>query len=70
MSQKTIPFPSNSEFYADCKHIFQQGGMSMKVKNTHPEYKSEEARVEQLKDTQKACLTLIRTLRNTPAKGA
>ena len=70
MSQKMIPFPNDSEFHAGCEHIFQQGGMSMEVKNTHPEYKSEEARVEQLKDTQKACLALIRTLRNTPAKGA
>lgn len=70
MSQKMIPFPSKSEFHADCKHIFQQGGMTMEVKNTHPEYKSEEARAEQLKDTQKACLALIRTLRSTPSKGA
>lgn len=42
----------------------------MEVKNTHPEYASEKARVEQLKDTQKSCLALIRTLRNASAKGA
>lgn len=70
MTQKMIPFPGNSEFQAGCEHIFQQGGMSMEVKNTHPEYNSDEARVEQLKDAQKSCLALIRTLRSASTKGA
>lgn len=51
-------------------HTFNQGGMHMKVKHTHPNYESQETRLEQLKDTQKSCLALIRMLRNLPEKSA
>lgn len=70
MSGNMIPFPQKQEFHVEGEHIFLQGGMSMKVKNTHPEYVSDEARVEQLKDTRKTCLAMIRALRSVAEQSA
>ena len=42
----------------------------MEIKHTHPEYESRTARMEQLKDTQKKCMALLRMLRGAKEKGA
>lgn len=70
MAQTTVLFPAHLEFTGMDMHTFNQGGMHMKVKHTHPNYESQETRLEQLKDTQKSCLALIRMLRNLPEKSA
>lgn len=70
MARTTALFPTHPEFMGMDMHTLSQGGMLMKVKHTHPNYESQETRLEQLKDTQKSCMALIRMLRNLPEKSA
>ena len=70
MARTTVSPPMHSEFMRLDMHTLNRGGMHMEVKHTHPNYESQETRLEQLKDTQKSCLALIRMLRNLPKKSA
>ena len=70
MERKITAFPAQPEFMSPGGHTFGHGGMSMEIKHTHPEYESRTARMEQLKDTQKKCMALLRMLRGAKEKGA
>ena len=49
---KVINFPVASSFDAN-NHSLSQGGMTMKIKHTHPEYADEAERLERLQELKK-----------------
>ena len=55
---KVIDFPVASSFDAN-NHSLSQGGMTMKIKHTHPEYADEAERLERLQELKKVCLSKL-----------
>ncbi len=64
---KTIQFPA---YPAGSGHSLNRGGSAMEIKHTHPQYITDDQRMEKLKDTRAVCLAAIGRLRAKPAKPA
>lgn len=61
--QEGRPFPA---FEPDLPHsLFPEGDETMKIKHTHPAFRSKEARRESLADLHRSCLARIRGGRET-----
>lgn len=48
-------------------HSLPQGGMSMKIKHTHPTYTNEQERLDRLQDLKRFCITKL-NVSSAPAK--
>ncbi len=59
-----FPPPASS---AEKNHSLPQGGMSMKIKHTHPAYTNEQERLDRLQDLKKFCIAKL-TAGAAPAK--
>ena len=42
-----------------CLHSLSPGGMDMKVKHTHPSYRSDKERLERLKELKRTCVATL-----------
>ena len=40
-------------------HSLSRGGMTMKIKHTHPEYADEDERMERLQELKKTCISRL-----------
>ena len=47
-----------SSFEED-NHSLSRGGMTMKIKHTHPEYADEDERMERLQELKKTCISRL-----------
>ena len=64
---QTIPFPA---YPAGSGHSLNRGGSAMEIKHTHPQYTTEEQRMDKLQETRNLCLAAIGRLRAKPDKRA
>lgn len=45
--------------FEEKNHSLSQGGMTMKIKHTHPEYADEAERMERLQELKKMCISRL-----------
>ena len=45
--------------FEENNHSLSRGGMTMKIKHTHPEYADEDERMERLQEIKKMCISRL-----------
>ena len=45
--------------FEENNHSLSRGGMTMKIKHTHPEYADEDERMERLQELKKMCISRL-----------
>ena len=65
---KIIPFPEPQTFPPAAAHRMIQGGITMKVKHTHPAYDTPEQRRQAILDAKKICAAALRSPKETSDK--